>query len=248
MRRIKRTTHMLEGDREAAVAVATLGGQLRAARVRRRLRLVDLATRVGLSPARLSGVERGDGGGLPLRAWYRLGIAVGQPFAARISPPVAADRLDDAGHLEMQEWLLGLARRRRWPSRGWEVPTKPLDPRRSVDILVLIADTVVLFECWNTIRDFGAAVRSTNRKLAEARALAVALGTGRVAACWLVRPTAANRSIVRAYPELVRARFGASRPWTAALAGLRPPPDSLGFVWLDPRTGATSLRLEPGLG
>lgn len=235
---------MILGDREAIALAATLGGHLRAARIGQHLRLIDVGRRVGLSLARLSELERGDGADTPLRTWVRLGIALGRPVAVGLTPPTGPERLEDAGHLEMQEWLLHLARRLAWAAAGWEVPTRPLEPRRSADVLVRVGRTLVLFECWNTIRDLGAAVRATNRKLAEARDLAVALGVDRVAACWLVRPTAANRSIVRTYPEAIRARFGASVAWARTLAGGGEPPDRLGFVWLDPRRGATTLRLR----
>ncbi len=135
------------------------------------MRLVDLAPRVGLSTARLSEVERGLGGSLPLASWVRLGIAVGRPFAIRLSPSIHPERLGDAGHLDLQEWVLRLARRRGWHA-GLEVPTRPADPSRSVDVLVRAPNGVLVLECWNTIRDFGAAVRATTRKLVEAEALA----------------------------------------------------------------------------
>ena len=211
---------MIRGDREAIALAATLGGHLRAARIGQHLRLIDVGRRVGLSLARLSELERGDGADTPLRTWVRLGIALGRPVAVGLTPPTGPERLEDAGHLEMQEWLLHLARRLAWAAAGWEVPTRPLEPRRSADVLVRVGRTLVLFECWNTIRDLGAAVRATNRKLAEARDLAVALG------------------------EAIRARFGASVAWARTLAGGGEPPDRLGFVWLDPRRGATTLRLR----
>ena len=54
-------------------------------------------------------------------------------------------------------------------------------------------------------RTAGASVRSTNRKLAETQALAVALGGEagpyRVAAVWVVRDTPRNRAVLARYPE-----------------------------------------------
>lgn len=245
MGRLKRTGSMVAGDREAQSIALTIGGIARAARTRQRLRIVDDASRVGLSTGRLSELERGEGADTPLRTWVRLGIALGRPLAVTLTEPVGRERLADAGHLDMQEWLLVLGRRLAWQTAGWEVATRPADPRRSVDVLALIRTTLVVFECWNTIRDLGAAVRATNRKTAEANDLAVSLGAQRVGACWLVRPTAANRAIVRTYPEAIRARFASSRAWAEVFArrGLEPP-RQLGFVWLDPRSGAWALRVR----
>jgi len=104
-----------------------------------------------------------------------------------------------------------------------------------------------LVECWNTFSDLGAAVRSTNRKLAEAAELAFAVGgerPHRVAACWVVRDVERNRRLLARYPELFASRFpGSSALWVKALGGsidaratLRPDPSNeLGLVWCDAR-------------
>jgi hypothetical protein len=235
---------MVAGDREAQALAATLGGHVRGRRRHERMRLVDLAARVGLSVNRLSMVERGHGEALPLRTWVRLGIALDRPLAVRFSDPIGPERLADAGHLELQEWVLAMARRHGWQA-GLEIPTRPADPRRSADVLIDAADVIVLVECWNSIGDFGVAVRSTARKLAEVEVLAVARGASRAAACWLVRPTAANRALVRTHPEAIRARFtGSSAQWVRALAGGGETPASLGFAWLDPAAGLTAMRIR----
>ena len=236
---------MVAGDREAQAIAATLGGRVRERRHHARLRLVDLAERVGLSVNRLSMVERGHGEALPLRSWVRIGMALGEPVAIRFTPSIAPERLADAGHLELQEWLLATGRRHGWQA-GLEIPTRPSDPRRSADVLVRAADVILVVECWNTIGDFGAAVRSTTRKLIEAEALAVATGATAVAACWLVRPTAGNRAIVRAYPEAIRAAFRASsNGWVRTLTSAADPPGAdIGFVWLDPKVGPRPTRLR----
>ncbi len=57
-----------------------------------------------------------------------------------------------------------------------------------------------------------------------------------------MRPSAANRALVRAYPEAVAARFGASAAWARALTAGTNVPDVLGWVWLDPTHGLTPLR------
>lgn len=248
MAHTKRSSVMVAGDREAQAIAATLGGRIRSARTGLRLRLADLAPRAGISVSQLSRIEHGRGADTPVRTWIRLGIALDRPIAVGMTETASTERLVDAGHLEMQEWLLEAGRRLDWDSAGWEVPTRPLDPRRSIDVLVRIAEVLVLFECWNTIRDLGAAVRATTRKIGEANELAVAIGARTVASCWLVRPTASNRAIVRTYPEAIRVRFAASRAWAETLRARRSPPAELGFVWLDPRSGVAELRLRGDRG
>jgi hypothetical protein len=114
------------------------------------------------------------------------------------------------------------------------------DPIRARSLLILV-------ECWNTFGDLGAAVRSTNRKLAEAAELAIAVGDGRpyrVTGCWVVRDLERNRRLLVSYPELFASRFpGSSASWVKALSGARQtdgsprpePPAQLGLVWCDAR-------------
>jgi len=86
------------------------------------------------------------------------------------------------------------------------------------------------------IGDIDAAARSTSRKVAEAEALAIALGAGwphRVSGCWVVHDTNRNRELVRRYPEIFAARFpGSSEAWVHATAG-GDPPTQPGLVWCD---------------
>ena len=85
--------------------------------------------------------------------------------------------------------------------RSFEVPTKPADPWRSIDV-GLLDDTrrrLIVSECWNTFGDVGAAARSSERKAAEAEDLATARwaeAPHRVGLVWVVRATAANRALV----------------------------------------------------
>ncbi len=123
--------------------------------------------------------------------------------------------------------------------RAFEVATRPADPGRSTDV-GLRDDRrriLVLVECWNTIGDVGAAARSTDRKLAEAAALAVVAGGERpfaVRGVWVVRATARNRALLARYPEVFAARFpGSSAGWLAALTSDADPPAQPGLVWCD---------------
>jgi transcriptional regulator with XRE-family HTH domain len=238
----RRTAATVAGDREAAALAASLGGVVRSARRSDDLTLEQLGRHVGLSRSRLAEVERGHGGTLPLEAWVRLGIVLARPLAVSFTGPLS-DRLVDAGHLELQEWTLRFGRGRGWTG-ALEVATRPANPRHSADVLFRVRDLLLLIECWNTLTDFGAAVRSTQRKLAEAEDLAVAVGAVGVHGCWLVRPTAANRSLVRRFPEAVRSRFPESLRWERVFEQNAALPERLGFVWLDPAVGVTALRLR----
>jgi hypothetical protein len=81
-------------------------------------------------------------------------------------------------------------------------------------------------------------VRSTNRKLAEAEALAVAVAADAAAyevrGCWIVRATSRNRALVARYPEIFTSRFpGSSRSWVATLSQGTTPPRESALVWCD---------------
>jgi hypothetical protein len=205
----------------------------------------------------VSDIERGLGGGHTLDAWQRLGLALGTPLVVSLQ----RDRLEetsDAGHLAMQELLLRLGRRCGY-LRSFELAARPSEPWRSTDV-GLRDDrrrVLILEECWNSMGDIGAAGRSTNRKVAEAEAFAVAIGGDRpyrVASVWVIRDTRRNRELTRRYPEVFAARFpGSSRGWVDALTpradGSPPPepPPEPGVVWCD--LNATRLfawrRREP---
>jgi transcriptional regulator with XRE-family HTH domain len=202
----------------------------------------ELGARVGLHHSRISQVELGAGGSLTLRDWTALADALHADLFIKLS----RDRQDepaDAGHLRMQELLLRLGREA-GAARLFELPTRPADPTRSVDV-GLRDDrrrTLILLEAWNTIGDIGAAARSTARKLAEAQALAAAVGgdegAHRVVGCWVVRSSGANRGLLARYPEVFAARFPASSAgWARAITSGAEPPVEPGLVWCDPVLG-----------
>src|SRR5262245_39670537 len=234
MVRARRMASRMEGHLEAGRMAATLGAAVRARRRQLDWNQVVLGRRVGLSQTRISAIERGLGMGLPLEIWVALGIALGQPLAVGFSRPSRAeDSLVDAGHLEIQEYLLEVGRRN--GRRGsFERPTRAYDPTHSIDLHHLDErhDCEILEEAWNRNGDLGAAPRSSPRKIAETEARST---TGRVALCWIVRDTHANRQIIRRYPEIIAARFaGSSAAWVDALENGAAPPGDPGIVWFDP--------------
>ncbi len=227
----------------AQVIAINLGRAVRAGRVRVRLTQADLARRVGVKQAWISRIELGHGSGVPLELWVALGVALGSPLAITLSWPLGEPREPaDAGHLAMQERLLELARAI-GRAASFELPTRSSNPRASIDVCVRDRRhrVILIQEVWNTFGDLGAAVRSTNRKIAEASDLAATIDDGPpylVAAVWAVRPSAANRRLVARYPQIFRSAFpGSSRAWVATLTTGAPPPTRPGLVWLDPASG-----------
>jgi hypothetical protein len=164
-------------------------------------------------------------------------------LAVSFSRDIEMDEPRDAGHLRAQELVLGLARRLGRRS-DLELPTRPADPSRAIDV-VLRDDTarcLVLVEIWNRLDDLGAALRSASRKQFEAEGLAILAAVDdlqyRVASCWLLVDTAANRRLVTRYPEIFAARFGGSSfGWVRCLVEGAAPPIAPGLAWIDPRAG-----------
>jgi transcriptional regulator with XRE-family HTH domain len=229
------------------MVVADSGAKLAAARRNRNWSQVVLARKVGITQARLSQIEAGRSTGVPTELWFALGRALEIKFQAGYGRD-PKEELEDSGHLEMQELMLGLARQS-GRMRTFELSTRPSNPAYSVDVGVRDDGqrVLILEECWNRFSNIGASVRSTRRKLAEAEELAVAsggeAGPYRVAGVWIVRDTARNREVLERYPEVFAATFaGDSAAWARALTKSDAPvPRAAGLVMGDPRGG----RLMP---
>lgn len=207
------TDTIREADRLSRSMANVLGTSVKAGRVRLRLTQAELAHRVAVHRSWISRIELGSGQAVPLAIWTALGVALGRPLAVSFTRPLGEPREPiDTGHLAMQERLLALARAT-GRTATFELPTRPSDPSRSIDVCVRDARHRVLIieEAWNTFGDLGAATRSTNRKAAEAADLAATIDDGppyRVAAVWIVRPSSTNRALLARYPSI----FGAACP------------------------------------
>ena len=242
-----RPRDLIAGHREATSIAATLGGVARTARRARRLSIATVARRIGLSTAQLSEIERRLGTRAPLETRVALGVVLGRPLAVAFSRPLVTTAMGDAGHLEIQEHLLALARATGRPGT-FELPTRPTNPSRSTDVGLRDARTRtrILAECWNTIGDLGAATRATNRKRHEAEAT---WPDDRVSTVWVVRATAANRALLDRFPHVIDAAFpGSSRRWVRALTTGDAPPRESGLVWFDPATGRLIERRRATIG
>jgi transcriptional regulator with XRE-family HTH domain len=233
----RRSSVSIQAGRTLQGILIREGGKVRRARKRRRWSQLRLAGKVGISQPTVSALERGAGGNLSLVLWQQVALVLNLPLDLQLGRDALEDPAD-AGHLGIQELVLRLGRAtgRR---RTFELPTKPTDPSRSVDVGLIddLRRCLIRIECVNSWGDVGASIRSSDRKRAEAEALAVSIGHGdpySVHECWVVRATRRNRALVARYPELFATRFPASsRAWVAALTSRMRPLDERGLVWCD---------------
>ena len=186
-------------------------------------------------------LERG-AGSTDIDALERIALALQVPLTVAFGRDPRTD-VADAGHLGMQELVLRLGRANGLDG-GFELATRPAEPWRSIDVVLSheARHRMICVECWNTIGDIGAAVRSSIRKAAELEQLAVGRWgeDAQVGSVWVVRATARNRTLVARYPEVFASRFrGSSRAWVAALTDAADLPAEPGLVWCD--VGATRL-------
>lgn len=237
----RRSTASAEAERRTRERAARIGGQVREMRLRRGWSQRALGERVGLGRMVVGRLERGEQS-MDLETLERIALGLDVPLAIELG----RDRLQtvaDAGHVAMQELVLRLARACGFRT-AIELPTRPSEPWRSIDV-ALASDArhlAVCVECWNSIGDLGAAIRSSNRKGTELDAIATGRWgpDARSGLVWVVRATARNRDLVDRYPEVFAARFsGSSRRWVQALTAGAEPPMEPGLVWCD--VGATRL-------
>ena len=105
--------------------------------------------------------------------------------------------------------------------------------------------TMILVEIWNRLEDLGNATRTSRRKVVEAEDLAPFRGY-RVASCWLLVDTSANRAIVRSFPAVLRSLFPASSmAWVRCLFDGGPPPVKPGIAWIDPAPAGSRAHAAP---
>ena len=222
----------MTGTREAQAIAANLGRDAKATRLRRRMTQAGLGHRVGLGQSEISYLERGHGARTSIETWAALGIALGRPIAIGFTRDVVDPLPRDRGHLEAQELVLRLAVAAGWHGR-FEAASDPIMPSHSTDVrLTAPGRPMVLVEIWNRFDDLGAAVRSTDRKLADF--LQYGDDPRAVLSCWLLVDTAANREIVRRYPAILRARFrGSSAGWVSAFTTGASGPTRPGIAWVD---------------
>lgn len=233
----RRSSVSIQARRALQPLLTREGSKIRRARKRRRWTQDELAPRAGVSQSTISEIERGVGGSLSLETWQQVATVLG----LRLDLTLGRDALEepvDAGHLAVQELVLRLGRLAGY-RRTYELATKPSDPSLSTDV-GLTDDAnrrLIQVECVNTFGNINAAIRSSDRKRAEAEATAISIGHGQpyaVHQVWVVRATRRNRALLSRYPELFAARFtGSSKRWVNTLGTGAAPPNEVGLVWCD---------------
>ncbi len=229
----------MTGTREAQAIAANLGRDAKASRQRRRLTQADVGHLVGLGQSEISYLERGHGARTSIETWVAIGIDLRRPIAIGFTRDVVDPLPQDRGHLAVQELVLRLAIAAGWHAR-FEAASDPLAPRHSTDVELTAQDhSMLLLEIWNRLDDLGAAVRSSDRKVAD---IVRRRGNSEaVLSCWLLVDTAANRELVRQYPTILRARFSRSSVGLVnALSTGAAAPTRSGIAWID--IGARRLR------
>ena len=233
MKRARRVALAVEAERRLQATLAGLGGDILAMRARRSWTQQQLANRAGIGRSVISRFEHGQGP-IDVETVERIGLALGVPLRLVFGRDPRTD-VSDAGHLAIQELVLGLGRRNGYTGQ-FELATRPAEPWRSVDVVLAheALHRMICIECWNTIGDIGAAARSSARKVAELEAMAVGRWgeDAKVGLVWVVRATTRNRAIVTRYPEVFGSRFGgSSQRWVAAITEGAEPPNEAGLVW-----------------
>ena len=232
----RRSALALEAERRWRERRARLAQHIRTMRKRRRWTQQELADRAGVHRLVVTRLERGEGR-FDLEVLERLAISLGVPLAVAFGRDPREEEVADAGHLAMQELVLGRTRDAGWVGR-FELATRQGEPWRSIDVGLGRDESreAVVAECWNTFGDLGAASRSSTRKQAEMQAMATARWGEEACAglVWIVRDTDRNHRLVARYPEVFASRFpGSSRAWINALTHGGPMPREPGLVWCD---------------
>lgn len=185
-------------------------------------------------------LESGRSLALPTPVWFAIAQALGRYLRFEFARDPLTE-LVDAAHLAIQELVIRVAK-----PAGWEVQLEAKIPawesNRSIDVRLVDRQErrIVIVECWNTFGDLGAAARSSNAKVRDEQAHAVAMAGGGepfdVGLVWVIRDTQANRELVAKYANIFDARLpGSSSGWLRAITTRGPMPTRPGLVWCDVR-------------
>ena len=155
----KRSRVSVESARRNKEQLAQLGGEVRRTRERRNWTQTQLADRAGISRHIVGRIERAVTN-LDVDVLQRVGIALDRRLEIRFGRD-ALEQPVDAGHLAMQELVLRVGRACGYDG-SFELPTRPAEPWRSVDVGLASPQRriLILNECWNTFGDVGASARS----------------------------------------------------------------------------------------
>ena len=156
------------------VDMVRFGRGIRALRLRKRWRQVDLAAAAGVSQSVVARIERGAGDSVPPRKFDAVAAALGARAELRLSwNGEALDRLLDRGHAALVELVAVLLR-----GLGWEVVVEATfwvrGERGAVDVLAWHPGMriVLIVEVKSVVPDIQAMLSSIDRKLRLAMAIA----------------------------------------------------------------------------
>ncbi|HET7471574.1 MAG TPA: helix-turn-helix domain-containing protein [Candidatus Limnocylindrales bacterium] len=222
-----------------------LGLQLRALRIRRRWRQLDVAVRSGRSRSVVAAIERGEIGRIQIDTL----TAVATALDARLDLVLrwhgeGLDRLLDAAHARLVDAMVGLLR-----SAGWEVRVEVSfaigREHGSIDILAFHAPTgrLLVIEVKSVVPDIQALLHGVDRKVRVALRIASDFGwtvQGPVARLVVLPESATSRRRV----ALVAATFDAVLPdrGVAARRWIRRPAGTLAGVLFLPDSVRGGVR------
>jgi transcriptional regulator with XRE-family HTH domain len=233
------------------VDVVRVGRVIRAIRMRRGWRQLDLANRAKVSQSLIARIERGGAGRLRLDTIDRIAAALDARLVVRVDwQGEGADRLLDLDHANVVEELLAFL-----GSAGWvalpEVTFNDYGERGSIDILAWheATATLLVIEVKTVVPDIQGMLATFDRKLRHADAVARARGwrPGRIWSVLAISETRTSRRRVEAHSETFDARFpdraravrqALYRPETVASGS----PPVRGLWFLSSRTAAGSRQ------
>jgi transcriptional regulator with XRE-family HTH domain len=217
-RQISRVRHA------SGVDLVRFGRGIRALRMRRHWRQVDLAAAADVSQTIVTRIERGAADTVPLRKVERVGAALGARVDVRLNyNGEALDRHLDAAHSQLVEFVAGYLR-----GRGWEVVLEAtfsiFGERGSVDVLGWHAATrsVLIVEVKSIVPDVQAMLAAIDRKGRLAPAIARDRGwqAGAISTLLVIGGSRTSRRRVEAHAITFEQTFPdravAARRWLAA--------------------------------
>lgn len=224
-----------------------VGRVLRALRIRRGWRQVDLAKRAVVSQSLIARVERGGADRLTAATLEAIVSALGARLIVRVDwNGEAADRLLDADHAALVESVIAELRQHGWEALP-EVSFAINGERGSIDILAWHSPTATLLivEVKSVVPDVQATLHTFDRKMRLADRIGRERGwrAGRIAVLLVVGESSTARRRIEAHASTFAARFPdravevrrfLANP--AAASGLR------GLWFLSVRTGAGSRQ------
>jgi transcriptional regulator with XRE-family HTH domain len=188
-----------------------LGRVIRALRIRRAWRQLDVADKAGVSQSLIARVERGGAGRVRLDTLDRIVQVVEARLTVRVDwNGEAADRLLDADHAQLVEQVLVALRAARWNAIP-EVTFNVYGERGSIDVLGWHAPTptVLVVEAKTVVPDVQSMLAAFDRKLRLADGVAQAHGwrPSRVWSLLAIAESRTSRRRVHAHAATFETRF-----------------------------------------